>query len=73
MVLYENLEWSVKISNLRGLDISVVPKWNSLECKCELHVSTTQEGLILGDPVDLEFLELWEISKKALEPLFFIT
>ena len=61
-VRFEMLPLELRVSRTRGRNrddgFSVTPRWNESECKCDLFI---------GD----EPHELWQVSQKALEPLFF--
>lgn len=57
-VLFERLQLEIRVSRTRGEGFSVTPRWNEDECKCDLFI---------GD----EPFEVWQVSRKALEPLFF--
>ena len=57
-VLFERFVHEIRVSRTKGDGFSVTARWNSAECRCELFVQDMPH-------------KIWEISKGALESLFF--
>ena len=57
-VVFQQFDHVIQVSRTKGDGFSVTARWNSAGCRCELFVQDVRN-------------EIWEISKGALEPLFF--
>ena len=56
---------SITFQQTNGKPVSIVPKWNENETRCDLYVG--------GKKCEMKKCEMWEISQMALGHFFFGT